>query len=92
MRLGEKILSLISSCILFTSAVKTSNAGFLTFLGCAGGFFTVINLSELLGSLFDKDEKTKIRLKETITSVVFSIGMFVLDYSLDKYHEKRDHK
>jgi len=92
MRLGKKILSLISSFVLVTSAVKTSNAGFLTFLGCARGFFTVINLSGLLGSLFDKDEKTKIYLKKTITSLAFSVGMFVLDYSLDKYHEKRDHK
>ena len=92
MRLGKKILSLISSFVLVTSAVKTSNAGFLTFLGCAGGFFTVLHLSDLLGSLFDKNEKVKIHLRNTISTLAFSVGMFGLDYSLDKYHEKRDHK
>ena len=92
MKLKNKILSLISCCILFTSmGNKKTNSGFLTTIGCIGAFFTIIKFASFLGSIVEKDNKVfRENAKETIKFATFTVGMFGLNYFIDKYIDNKN--
>lgn len=93
MKLKNKILSLILSCILFTNVGnKKTNSEFLTTIGCVGAFFTVVSFASFLASTLDKDkdnEKFKEKAKNVIERITFTIGMFALNYLIDKYVDNK---
>lgn len=91
MKLKNKILSLIFSCILFTKVGnKKTNSEFLTTIGCVGAFFTVVSFASFLASTLDTDNKKfKKKAKNVIEGTTFTIGMFALNYLIDKYVDNK---